>query len=278
MRIQELKSNGLGLCMNRISQAFQTHFPNVEWVNLNPDIRIIYVFGGGEVEMLDRIDDLSNVVIFQVNFNTINMPTTTYLPYWKRAKLVISFHPLDTYFPNEKFNFIRTALGAEPSLFPVSNVVRPHKVFTTGHVAETECIDLIYEACKRTGTRMLHTGHNFNWDTKHYWFLPYMEDGAFKNILSTSQYIAGLRLVEGFEMMCIEGAMTGAVPIIPDLPTYDFYRDFGTYINVDLNITQQLEEIFSMKYEPLSPVQVELVRDTFSWSYICKRLYDRISA
>lgn len=278
MKISEVKSQGLGKCFDRISLAFKQHFPrNVEWGSPNPDIKIFYLFGGYEIEQLLKQDDLSNVVIFQVNYFTTAYPLEKFVELWKRAKLVISFHPLDTYFPNEKFNFYRTALGAEPSVFTISNANRHHKVFTTGHVANTECLDKIFDACSISNTKMLHTGENFKWNPQYYTYLPYMSDAEFVNKLQTTQYIAGLRLLEGFEMMCIEGAMTGATPIVPQLPTYDFYKDFGIFIDTNKNITEQLVEIFRGEYKQLSREKVEYVRDTFSWTTVCNGLYNRIT-
>jgi glycosyltransferase involved in cell wall biosynthesis len=85
-----------------------------------------------------------------------------------------------------------------------------------------------------------------------------------------------LRRVEGFEMACIEGAMSGAVPIVPFLPTYDYYKDFGLYIFMDGDITDQLINIFDKSYVPLTQDQLYYVRDEFSWKNICEKIYKRL--
>jgi glycosyltransferase involved in cell wall biosynthesis len=95
-------------------------------------------------------------------------------------------------------------------------------------------------------------------------------------MLQKVQYITGLRLIEGFEMACVEGAMTGAVPIVPDLPTYSWYKDFGIYIDTHRDITKQLVDIFNKEYEPLTDEQVNYVRSEFSWESICGNIYKRI--
>lgn len=278
MKIQEIKHKDLGKCMDRISLAFHTHFPNVEWGANSPDLKLVYLFGDGEKKILDQLDNLDNVILFQITYFTGDIPPETWLPYWKRAKLVISFHDLKSYYPNEDFNFLLTPLGAEPELFPVSLEPRTLKVFTTGHVFETECLDSIFLACTETKTKMYHTGEDFKWYPEAYQFLPYMNDAEFLGYLQKSQYIAGLRLIEGFEMMCIEGAMTGAVPIVPNLPTYSFYKDIGIYIDVNKNIVQQLKDVFERPYSPLTLEQIKYTRETFAWSTICKPLYNRIIA
>jgi hypothetical protein len=276
MKIQEISNPALGKAFDRISLAFHKHFPNVEWTDQNPDIKTIQLLGQGEVDLLNKMDRLDNVILFQMNFHTSGVSAEVWQELWKKCKLVISFHDLKSYYPDLEFNFYRTALGAEPEEFPVNlSIPRDNKVFSTGHVAETEGLDLIYEACKKTNNIMFHTGENFHWGS-NYHFIPYMSNAMFSKSLQTVQYVPGLRFIEGFELMCIEGAMTGAVPIVPNLPTYDFYKDFGIYIDTNKNIVEQLVNIFDSEYKPLSIEQINYVRNIFSWDRICSEIYKRL--
>ena len=89
--------------------------------------------------------------------------------------------------------------------------------------------------------------------------------------------MAGLRLIEGFECHCIEGAMTGAVPIVPNIPTYDFYKDFGIFIDVKSDIKQQLIEVFNNKnYKSLDYDIISYVRDRFSYKKIVENIYKEV--
>jgi glycosyltransferase involved in cell wall biosynthesis len=275
MKILEYSNKDLGRAFSRITYAFHKYFKDVEWVTSNPDIVLVETLGQGEIDYLNTLKSLDNVVLVQQCLFTSGIKLNTWIELWKRCKLVISFHDLQSY-TKEKFNFYRTPLGAEPDTFPIGCLERNFKVFSTGHVAETECLDKVYLACKNTNNTMIHTGENFHWDNKYYTFINYLPDKQFSYLLQRVQYVTGLRLVEGFEMACIEGAMTGAVPIIPNLPTYDWYKDFGIYIDVNKDITKQLVDIFSSEYNSLSNEQINYIRNEFSWSNICTNIYKRI--
>jgi hypothetical protein len=275
MKIYEYSDPNLGKCFTRIGGALRKYFPNTEWVNSNPDIIIVELLGQGEVDYLNSLKSLDNVIMFQHNFFTSGVPQEVWIDLWTRCKLVLSFHDLTDY-TDKKFNFLRTRLGAEPDQFKISKYDRNFKVFSTGHVAETECLDKVFLACKNTNNVMIQTGENFHWDNRYYTFVNYLPENQFTYMLQRVQYVTGLRLIEGFEMACVEGAMTGAVPIVPDLPTYDWYKDFGIYIDTHRDIVTQLSDIFSREYKPLTSEQINYVRDEFSWKKICSNIYKRI--
>jgi hypothetical protein len=277
MKIQEISNPDWGRCFGRISGALHKHFPsNTEWTNDNPDIKLVHLLGQSELDIVNKMDTLDNVVLNQVNFLTSELPDTTWIEIWKKAKLVISFIDLKAMYPDVEFNFHKFPMGAEPELFPISKVQRFYDIFTTGHVAKTECLQEVYDACVLSRKVMLHTGENFKWKGPNYQFLEYMTDSVYSSILQRVKYITGLRITEGFEMACIEGAMTGAVPIVPFLPTYEYYKDFGRFIFMDGDITGQLVKIFSEPYVPLTKEQIEYVRYEFAWKKICEDLYKRL--
>jgi len=275
MKIFEYTNPDFGKAFKRISVAMQTHFPDVEWVTENPDVEIVQVVGKKEYDYLMSKQSLSNVIMFQQCLYTTDIPVTNWAQLWNECKLTISFHNLNSYIDN-KDKFFRTPLGAEPDLFPVSKSQRTYTVFSTGHVAETECLDKVFAACILANKKMLHTGENFKWDNTHYQFLEYMTDSWYSSILQRVKYVTGLRVIEGFEMACIEAAMTGAVPIVPFIQTYIDYKDFCIYIDMDKDITQQLVNIFMSEYKPLSLEQITYVRNNFSWQKICGEIYKRL--
>lgn len=272
MKILENTNQDFGRAFKRISFAFRQYFPNAEWVTENPDLEIVQVVGQKEYDYLSSKSSLRNVVMHQQCFLTTGVSIEAWANLWKDCHLVMSFHDLESY-TKQKFNFFRTPLGADPATFQISKAQRFYDVFSTGHVAEPECIDKVFEACRITNHKMIHTGENFGWDSRFYDFKYYMNDSLYLSILQRVKYVTGLRLFEGFEMACIEGAMTGATPIVLDLPTYSYYKDFGIYIDPVKDITKQLIGIFESTYTPLSKDQIEYVRNTFSWETICKAIY-----
>lgn len=275
LRIKEIINPNFGKAFGRISKALHKHTPDgVEWVKDNQDLTLLHVVGGEEYEMAQKLDLSKTILVNHCVFTTA-MPIPMWEVLWKEAGLTISFHPIDTY-TTEKINFFRTPWGADTSEFYSTNQSRTIKAFMTGHVAATECLDSVYEACKATDNFVFHTGENFKWDTRWYKYRSYMNDAEFLNTLNKAQYVTGLRKFEGFEMMCLEGAMTGAVPIVPDEPTYDFYKDFGIFVDMKSDIVSQLIDIFRAEYVPLDSEKVAYVREKFSWNTICAGIYDRV--
>jgi hypothetical protein len=275
MKILELSDPSFGKCFTRISQALHKHLKNVEWVSDNPDLVTIQALGEPQARWLEE-RDISNVVVFQMNFQTSGVALERWVEIWKRAALVVSFIDLPQFAPGVEFNFYRTALGAEPDEFPINlTIPRETTLFTTGHIASTECIDAQFEACKLTNRVLVHTGENFNWDTRWYRFLPYMDQPTFANRLARTQYVGGMRLIEGFEMMLVEGAMTGARPITLELPVYDFYKGLALYVRPDA-VLMDLVRIFQNDYSPMTRDEVFDVRDRFSWATIIGKLEEEI--
>lgn len=276
MRIYEDNNPDFGKAFKRISDALRKHCPpNTEWVNKDqdPDITIIHVVGGEEFEKLLKMD-LSKTVIVQHCVYTTDIPTDSWQPFWKDAKAVISWNYLENVMPKSA-NFVRIPWGADSSQFKrVPDINKNIKVFSTGHVASTEMLDSVHKACEETGNVLYHTGENFRWNSNSYKFMNYMNDREFTSVISRAQYVTGLRLMEGFEMMCIEGAMTGAIPIVPDLPSYDWYKNFGIFIDTSNDVVGQLKNVFSSKFVGLSDSQVEYVRNRFSWETVCKEFFE----
>jgi len=274
LKIKEIYNKNWGKVFGRITSALKTHAPSgVEFVSGNDyDVCMVHAVGGEEYIKATQ-EDLSKVILFQHCYYTTNMDLSMWHNLWTQCRCVISFHNLVDY-TDTKFNFLRSPLGAEPELFPILNTPRTAKVFSTGHVADTECLDLIYQACRDTKNIMIHTGNNFKWDANGYSYSNYLPDAQYNAVLNKVQYVAGLRLIEGFECHCIEGAMTGAIPIVPDLPTYDWYKDFGIFIDTKQDIKQQLIDIFNNKsYKSLDYGIISYVRERFSYAKIVNDIY-----
>lgn len=272
-RLAEILDPRFGVAFKRISNALRAHsLTFVEWVRPEEaEATIIHVVGGEEYEKALKI---KNAVVFQHCVYSTPFETAEWEKLWTKALLTVSFHDLHSYSDRE-FNHLSTPWGAEPGLFYRTNTPKDVTVFTTGHVAESENIDDIYKACVNTGTHMFHTGHNFGWPS-NYHFLNYMNDEAFRNMLNRSKYIGCLREHEGFEMMGIEGAFCGAIPIVPKLHTYRWYEGFGKFIEMDKDIVEQLEAIFKSDYKELDSESIKKIVDKFSWKRIATNIFNEI--
>jgi hypothetical protein len=260
----------------RIEKAFRNYSPEyVQWVDYpEAEAAIVPIVGAGEVPICEKIlADGKKLIINQVCYLTSGYEKWPEL--WEKAVFTFSFHNLSDY-TNVQFNFKSFPLGADKNLFFNVHKNRVAKAFTTGYIAETEYIDKIFEACKKTNNFMVHTGADFNWDNIYYKHLPHQEDPGLNYVLGQVQYIPGLRAIEGFEMLCIEGAFGGAVPVVLDLPTYRWYKDFGIFIDPNQNITEQLVSIFKKEYFPLSEETISKVKLEFSWDVLIPTIFEEI--
>jgi hypothetical protein len=278
MKLFEVSNPDFGKAFKKISSALRTHSPDgVEWVDSieSADYSIVHVVGGQEYEKLLTMD-LNKTIIYQHCFLTSGVEENLWKPLWKDSALLVSWNNLGSYLL-EGTNFLRIPLGADPLVYAkVPEINKNIDIFTTGHVAKTESIDKIYEACKQAGKVLNHTGENFRYSPNWYKYVNYIDENLYGSFLSRAKYVAGLREIEGFEMHCIESAMTGSVPIVPNLPSYDFYSDFAKVIDLDGDVVSQLVEILNSPYKTLSNETVDYIRHEFSWEKIISRIFSEI--
>jgi len=272
-KLAEILDPRFGVAFKRISNALRAHsLTFVEWVRPEEaEATIIHVVGGEEYE---KAKNIKNAVIFQHCVFTTQIKINEWEKLWEKSILTVSFHDLHDY-SDKNFNHFSTPWGAEPSLFYRDGRSKDVTIFATGHVAETEKLREIYDACVGTGSYMFHTGENFRWGN-NYHFLNYMNDDDFRTMLNRSKYIGCLRENEGFEMMGIEGAFCGAVPLIPNLHTYRWYEGFGKFIEMDKDIVGQLEAIFKSDYRELDSESIKEIVDKFSWKRIATNIFNEI--
>ena len=276
MRVFEHKDHNLGKAFDRISKAFHQYSPEwIEWVS-DPTIsemEILHAVGGGEVIPIENcISAGLKTIIIQHTYFTSGYYDWPKL--WEEANLTVSFHDLTKY-TDKKFNFLHCPWGADKNTFYTTTSIRNRKVFTTGHVASTECIDKLYAACVLSNKDMYHTGEDFKFGSRYH-FLPYIEDNELRQILNESQYISCLRDVEGFEMMGIEGLFCGATPIIPNIDTYDWYSKYSKVIDMKGNIVDQLVSILNEDPKEITLPELEEIRNTFDWKTIVTNIFTKI--
>ena len=250
-----------GFAFSRIKKAIEQYAPsNIEWSKTKEeaDVQIIHIVGTGEIPFIEEaLDNRKKIILIQHVFFTGGV--CDWNKYWERSLLTLSFHNLIDYVPESKAHLLSLPWGCDPKEFNRLAVKKRNKIFTTGHIAETESIDLLYEACKNTNQLMYHTGTNFGWDTKFYKFLPFQKDHEFNLLLNSIQYVLAARKIEGFEMAAVEGLFCGCRPIVPNLPTYRWYKDHGIFIDMNKDIVKQLEIILNST--PIEPNREEMKVD-----------------
>jgi glycosyltransferase involved in cell wall biosynthesis len=275
MKIFEFTRPEWGIAFKRISAALHQYAPaDVEWTDYDScDLMIVHVVGTGEEEILKR--DKPKIIIQHCYF-TARPELVDYPAYWEKALLSVSFHDLRKY-TDKSISYYGMPWGADPEVFKLQpGIERDITVFTTGHIAQTEGIDLVFEAVTAVKGFMMHTGANFGWSRPTYTYTDYMEDTLLCETLNSAKYVSALRFTEGFELLAIEGLMCGARPIVPENDTYDWYREFGYTVNTKEPIVPQLITIFQQEPRPVSAEEREQIVQRFAWEHIMNGFYSKV--
>lgn len=274
MKIFEYKHADLGFAFGRISKALHDYAPsNISWVQDidSCDIVLVHEVGAGEVPVMEQVlSHNKKLIIFQHTYFTSEY--FNWNEFWERAELVVSFHDLRTYVPTSTANLFTTPWGADNKIFSRLAVRKFRKVFTTGYIKETENLFELYQACENTQNTMYHTGADFKFG-KYYSHLSFLNDRDFNLMLNSCQYISCLRDIEGFEMMGVEGLFCGARPIVPDLPTYRWYKDHAIFIDMKGDIVKQLENTLNISPKEPDLQEMKEIKDKFSWQNIIPKIF-----
>lgn len=270
LKIREVLNPDFGKAFKRISNALHMYSPNwVEWVDGGEDISLIHVVGGGEYETLQNNP---NRIVVQHCYETAYYDVIDWPSEWEKSILTVAFRDLSLV-TNKKFNFCHTPWGAEETLFFNTGVEKDIDVFTTGHIASTENIDNVVGAAIMTGKVVYHTGEDFKYNRAHYKYLPYMSDTQYSAILNRAKYISCLREIEGFELAGVEGLFCGAVPIVPNLPTYDWYSGFAVKVDMKDNVLLQVADIISRDPKTLVNPDMNKAHELFDWKNIVANIF-----
>lgn len=199
-------------------------------------------------------------------------------PLWSQADVVWSYLDLMAFAPTYDFPFYYAPLGVDSSVFN-RNAKRERDItmLTTGYVTDTECIRESAEAARRVGGKHLQVGPDFHLGP-HSSAKMDVTDFEMASLYSRSQFVAGLRRDEGFELPAAEGLLCGARPIMFDAPHYRKWFDkWAVFIPEECAslVTSSIEEILK-KEMPVSDKEYEEARAAFDWSRIIGDFWGRI--
>jgi len=203
----------------------------------------------------------------------------------ENALLVVSTYRREWIWPPEAdISLYRTPWGYDPRTFYPENAEKRYVVLTTGYVAETECIDVIYDVTRRLSLPMVHVGgvevllacrRRFG---PHSCFKRFenIPDSRLRRLYSESVFTNAMRQHIGFEVVGVEGYACGSIPLYLDLPCYrDWFDGMAIFVRPD-NIREELERIFTdegirrnFRFKP------ELL-ERFKWGNIAPKIWDAI--
>lgn len=274
MKIYEYRHPNWGIVFSKISRYIRQYAPSdVVWVDSidESDLQIIHIVGLGEVEIAQKSP---NKIIWQHCYKTAGDYPWDNL--WMDSLMAVSFHNFRNY-SDKAFNFLHLPLGYDETMFYPETPFdkRSNAVFVTGHLAKDETIDIILDACKKAGYLMLHTGENFKFDSVYYQYIEYLPEDAYATMLrNVPKYVFGLRQIEGFEVAALEGIASGAMGVVPTLPTYDWYN--GIAIRIDLESSNLSENIYNILKNSYKINVNKEILEQYTWSNIMTKFWNEV--
>ena len=214
--------------------------------------------------------------------STIAPRTSAWLPIWRNAVLTWSYYDLwkwcrDEWTPTD-FPFYHAPLGVDSSVFYPRAAERNYVIATSGRSAVTESVREAIHATQRAGRSMFHLGPELKRGDDIVCRTG-LRDDELATILSQCEYVAGLRRMEGFELLAAEGLLCGARPILFKRHHYrQWHEPWGIFISEGQRpeVIDSLEEIFNADRAPVKQEEREAAARLFNWETIIKGFWDRI--
>ena len=265
-----------GRIFTRLVDARKTYLPDGVELVANPkdaDLQIIDLVGPGEQPLLKA----PKYVAFIHCWLTCDKYSKEFL---ENAEVVFSTYDIPSYDQTIKYKkFVRLPMGYDPDkFFPLPCVQKKYGILTTGYVADTESIDSCYLASRLLGTDMVHIGKNFGWG-QNFVHKEHISDTEMQIQLNRSRFVSGLRAIEGFEAIALEGLACGVRPVMFDIPIYTYWMlDHARYVAHGLSMEQTGLEIAEAIKFPSRVTEDELgwLKDNFTWEIVTKRFWKEV--
>lgn len=272
--------------MLRVAAALKYYAPPfIEVIDKNPeqaDLRVIHAIGEG---LFDGVDENQPHVIIQYCLESAGFDSVRWSLIWQRAQMVWSYYDLTDRGGGKLFDFYHAPLGLDhPFARSAPNgKVRDIGVMTSGYSA---CGEAIYEAAmasERAGINIMHLGppniegmtqYPKTWANAHG-----INDYQLASLYQRTEWVSGLRFVEGFELPVLEGLACGARPVVFDRPDmhqwYDGHAVFVPEVTGE-ELIAELTELFHHRPLAVSEAEREKVIDTFNWERIATGFWERL--
>lgn len=271
---------GLSRAMDRVAKGLTASVTAVEPVECEEDADFVLIHAIGFPETLEAVGRClqrkQRFGIIQYCLRTTQQPNTgEWLPLWLAADVVWSYYDLPGLCLEDGFqfqgNFFYSPLGVDPTIFAPHTANKRFKALSTGYVADSESILEVNRAVWNLGYRHIHIGPDnlglVGLSESH----VDISDEEIARYYSQSEYVTGLRQIEGFELPCAEGLLCGARPVMFDRPHYRmWFNDFAEFIpeGNSESIEAALTQVFKHKPRPVTVQERAQAVHLFSWPRI----------
>lgn len=285
MKVYVKPQEGLSRAMDRVAKGLTNGIPEITAVENIDDAEVVLIHAIGYPETVDAIARCKikkqKIVLAQYCLRTTQQKNTAaWIPLWMECDVVWSYYDLPALcvqdgleFPSNA-KFVMTPLGVDPTVFKETPCERRFLIATSGYVAESECIAEVNKAVYDNDGLQFHLGPDMG--------MPSMEcrlditDQGLSICYSSSQYVSGLRRIEGFELPAAEGLLCGARPIMFDRPHYRKWFDgLAVFIpeGTPREVTLALTAVLAKPAARVTGAELSLAASRFSWPAIAREVW-----
>ena len=288
MRVFIGPRQGLSRGITRVTEALTKHAPSyIKFVDndLNADLVLIHAISYANTSMtVERLQARSQTYgLIQYFLRTTERPLVRgWLPLWEKAHVLWS--PLNLKALTEEegrnswpsINFYHAPLGVDPSVFrPLGTPQKLYKIMTSGSIAHTESVAEAALATERLGVTQCHLGPEM-YLGPHVRCYTGINDERLAYEYTRSEFVAGLRRKEGFELPVIEGLLCGARPVVYDQLHYrQWFSEFAEMIPEGTfdEVVDSLTDLFTRGPKPVTEEERQLVSERFSWEKLIREFW-----
>lgn len=291
MKVYVTPPANLSRAMTRVATALAFYAPpDIDIVadRTQADLEVLHVIG------IDGLDDAmtraASCAIIQYCTKSTSEPNgDMWRASWERARLVWSYYDLSPFGGGTTFNFYYAPLGVDPIFATprrLSNA-RDIGVMTSGYVSSShgEAIQEVATAATSLGKTVVHLGPRIvqgmdrihdGWSSVHG-----IDDATLVSYYSRSQWVSGLRHIEGFELPALEGLLCGARPVLFDREEMRQWYDGHAVFIPECHgpaLVDVLTEVFRSEPELVSGAERHAVSSRFDWATIARGFWSQLSS
>lgn len=282
---------GLSRAMWRTAEALKRYAPPwVEFVcEADAQLVFLHTIGYDAVDYSFKLQAQNkHYAVLQYCLRTTQRPNTReWVTFWALSRGVFSYYDLNALAREDGITrdipkFVRVPLGVDSNVFyPRPMLHHPYLAFTSGYVAQSECLEEVADAAARVNGLVFHLGPAGTVNRDNNFSALDISDDELAQKYSASRYVTGLRRTEGFELPCAEGLLSGCRPILFDRSHYrDWFGDFAEYVpeGGPATVTNALEEIFRRPYRAVCEPEIARAREIFSWEKFANAVWRQTGA
>ena len=290
-----IKQNLGSFAVDRITQAIKDHTPDsIEFVEDKNKADLIFLYVNGRIEHLKKeVEQIKKqgkkYLIVQLAIRSTKNPNTNdWIKIWQEAGLVWTYYDLfklcreDNIKPN--FNFYHSPLGLDQTFIDYSKnldlnkLKKEYAIVSSGLGYLTESARECILASEEVNKKIYHVGPKI---TERQSVISSMgaKDWELCINYSKSEYVSGLRRLEGFELPVIEGLVCGARPIVFDRPdNHKWFEKYAIFIPETNRekIKDDLVRIFKGELKRPTREEIDMAISDFNWQKIITGLWQKI--